>query len=703
MDTTAQNLSEPWDPSVSFREFLKEELAPYPGRAALVARMVICATLVMLLTMTFRIPYGMHGAVFTLIISRESPRATLKHVRTAVIAFAFSAIYIFIGALFSLDDPTLRLLWIIGTLFIAFYAISAMTNYVAATGFGILIAITISLWDMHVPAELKVENTLWAFAQTAMACAITLLVELVFSGFRRGDDLRRAIAERLASVGELLNFLAADQPVDNRTKKSLTRLALTGTSRLRQSLRVSAYSLTYREQLGSVVALVGRLVDVAANLTYLRIQSSDNDRKRLRALTQHIASLRDDLLSARIPPRIEFSGLAEVPLLREMEKTVALIPEVFASSDDFNANPALQSDDSPVRLFARDALSNSDHIKFGLKGCLAASLCYIIYTSLAWPGISTAVVTCILTALTTVGTSRQKQVLRVTGALVGGVVVGIGSQVFILPYLDSIGGFTLLFIAVTIVAAWIATSSPRLSYFGVQLALAFFVINLQEFKMQTSLTVARDRVIGILLGLFMMWLVFDQLWSAPAVEEMKKSFITSLRLLGQLSIVPLSKDIRVVIEQTSSLREKINNNLDKVRLFADAVLFEFGSSRQQDLALRRQIVRCQSEVRMLFLMEIAWLKYRLQLPGFELPEGLREAQLELDDEFARTLESMADRFEGGRSTRKAEFEKSFKRLERNIQTCYSKASSQQVTAQLQTFQSLCLRIGSLTMSLANEI
>jgi len=704
MASVAQNLPESSGPSVWFWEFLKEELAPYSGRAALVARMVICATLVMIITMTFRLPFGMHGAVFSLIISRESPRATLKHVRTTIIAFAFSAVYIFIGALFSLDDPTLRFLWIIGTLFVAFYAISAITDYVAATGFGILIAITISLWDMHVPAELKVENTLWAFAQTATACAITLLVELVFSGFRRGDDLRRAIAERLASVGELLNLLAADQPVDNKTKKSLTRLALTGTSRLRQTLRVSAYSLTYREQLGSVVALVGRLVDIAANLTYLRIQSSsDDDRNRFRALAQHIASLRDDLLSARIPPPIELSGSAEVPLLREMEKTVALIPDVFASSNDFSAKPTPQSEASPVRLFARDALSNSDHIKFGLKGCLAASLCYIIYTSLAWPGISTAVVTCILTALTTVGSSRQKQVLRVTGAIVGGVVAGIGSQVFILPYLDSIGGFTLLFIAVTIVGAWFATSSPRLSYFGVQFALAFFVINLQEFKMQTSLTVARDRVIGILLGLFMMWLVFDQLWSAPAVEEMKKSFITSLRLLGQLISVPLSKDIRVVIEQTSSLREKINTNLDKVRLLADAVLFEFGSSRQQDLALRRQIVRWQSQMRMLFLMETTWLKYRHQLPGFELPEGLREAQLEFDDEFARTLESIADRFEGRRSTRNAEFENCFKRLERNIQNCYSKASSQQVTAQLQTFQSLCLRIGTLTMSLANEI
>src|SRR5258705_4314358 len=349
MATTAQNLSEPWDPSVWFGEFLKEELESYQGRAAVVAQMVICATLVMLLTMTFRLPYGMHSAVFTLTISRESPRATMKAVRMIVIAFAFSAVYIFIGAMFSLDDPALRLLWIIGSLFIAFFAISAMTNYVAATGFGILIAITITLWDMHVPAELKVENTLWAFAQTAMACAITLLVELVFSGFRRGDDLRRSIAERLASVGELLNLLAADQPLDNRTRKSLTRLALSWTSRLRQILRASAYALDYREQLGAVVSLVGRLVDIAANLTYFTIQSSDNDRKRLRALARHITNLSTDLLSARIPPPIEFSGSAEVPLLREMEKTVALIPDIFASSNDFSAKPTLQADDSPVR------------------------------------------------------------------------------------------------------------------------------------------------------------------------------------------------------------------------------------------------------------------------------------------------------------------------------------------------------------------
>src|SRR5882724_10895016 len=258
MATTAQNLSEPWDPLVSFREFLKEELSPYPGRAALVARMVICATLVMILTMTFRIPYGMHGAVFTLIISRESPRATMRAVRTIVIMFAFSAVYILVGAMFSLGDPMLRLLWIIGTLFVIFYALSAMTDYVAATGFGMLIAITISLWDTHVPVELKVENTLWAFLQTAMACAITLLVELVFAGVRAGDDLVRSLGERLACVEELLSCHAAGRTVDEKTKKNTTRLAMTGTSRLRRMLQRSTYSQHYAEQLGAVVVLVGR-------------------------------------------------------------------------------------------------------------------------------------------------------------------------------------------------------------------------------------------------------------------------------------------------------------------------------------------------------------------------------------------------------------------------------------------------------------
>jgi multidrug resistance protein MdtO len=179
---------------------------------------------------------------------------------------------------------------------------------------------------------------------------------------------------------------------------------------------------------------------------------------------------------------------------------------------------------NPSRLFVSDALSNPEHVKFALKGCLAAAFCYIIYNSIDWPGISTAVTTCVLTALSTIGGSHQKPMLRFAGAIVGGFLLGVGSQIFILPYVDSIAGFTVLFVLVTGVASWIATSSPRLSHFGLQIAVAFYLINLQEFARQTSLSVARDRVVGILLGLLMMWLVFDRLWGAPAAAaEMKRT------------------------------------------------------------------------------------------------------------------------------------------------------------------------------------
>jgi hypothetical protein len=58
---------------------------------------------------------------------------------------------------------------------------------------------------------------------------------------------------------------------------------------------------------------------------------------------------------------------------------------------------------------------------------------------------------------------------------------GWAPQIFILPYLDSIAGFTVLFVLVTALASWFMTSSPRVSYFGLQIALVRGVVSLPEF------------------------------------------------------------------------------------------------------------------------------------------------------------------------------------------------------------------------------
>lgn len=222
-------------------------------------------------------------------------------------------------------------------------------------------------------------------------------------------------------------------------------------------------------------------------------------------------------------------------------------------------------------------------------------------------------------------------------------MLGIGAQVFILPYIDSMAGFTVLFILVASTAAWIAASSPRLSYLGGQVAFAFFLVNLSEFRIQTSLAVARDRVVGILFGLLMMWLIFDRLWSVPAAIAMKEAFLANLRLLAQLAREPVSNDLGTTLERSYSLRETINAQFDKVRSFADGVLFEFGPSRGKNLELRSYIRQWQPQLRTLFVMRIASLKYRLNLPGFQLPEAVRLRHQQYDEHSARMLEEMAAR------------------------------------------------------------
>ena len=624
--------------------WLRDELKPYPGRLHLVVRMVIAATLVMIICMTYRIPFGFQGAVYPLLISRESRRDTLHSAATMLCVTGIGATYLLASAWLVINESLLHFLWIVGSLFLAFYAISALTSYIAAVIFAVMISIGVPLWDRHVSAETNVEDTLWLCLATLIGVLITAGVELAFVRTRPGDEVVLLITERLSTIEDLLTGYAEGRPADGATEQKIIQLEMLGTSMLRRILRRSDHSAQYSTEMGGVASLVGRLVDLAAALTQLGPQPSADDRRRFRNLASTVANIRNALTTHEVPAPVQFpmeEGSARaIALLGEMEHLVELIPQVLTGRSLHGHR--LSADDLPQpALLIRGGPANPEHFHFALKGCLAASSCYVIYNAIDWPGISTAVTTCLLTALTTVGASRQKQILRVAGAIVGGFVLAMGSQFFILPYLDSIGGFTVLFILVTVFASWFLTSSPRLSYFGLQVAVAFYYIHLEEFKIQTSLAVARDRVVGILLGLFLMWLVFDQLWGVRAAVEIRKSLISSLRLLAQLAREPLSNDLRMAIRRSMALRETINGSLDTVRALADGVLFEFGPSRHRDLELRKSIRRWQPELRALFVMRLAALKYRLQLPGFELPEGVRQVQQTFDDHSARMLEEMA--------------------------------------------------------------
>jgi len=97
------------------------------------------------------------------------------------------------------------------------------------------------------------------------------------------------------------------------------------------------------------------------------------------------------------------------------------------------------------------------------------------------------------------------------------------------------------------------------------------------------------------------------------------------------------------------------------------------------------------------------LKYRLQLPGFELPEAVRLAQQKFDDQSAKMLEGMADRLDGKPPRGDDKFEDSFEQLQQIVRSCCSEGPQELLTPNLQTFLALSRNTASLTMSLSKEI
>ena len=340
--------------------FLKEELAPYPGRAAAVGRTVLACVATMLMVMIFKLPNGFLAVFYALVLSREDTRSTVRNGLAIIVGNLLGLVVAIAGIILFLDYPLIHFLFVIGTFFLAFFLTRTLSNYGGAFGFGIILVAATSvniIWALPNPLRPDVGITLWTSFGMMLGTLATLLADWTFSPRSTPDD-----------------------------------------------------------------------------------------------------------------------------------------------------SPSLPSQG----LFVADAFSNLSYQAFALRGCLAATICYVTWSALGWPGLGVCTVTCLIAAPpTTPGSSRQRLTTRLLGLLVGGVICGIGSQIFILPYADSIVGFTVPFAIVSAAAAWVAASGPRLAYFGRQMALAYYLTIFQGWGPGTSLVTSRDRLMGILLGLLAMWLVFD--------------------------------------------------------------------------------------------------------------------------------------------------------------------------------------------------
>lgn len=596
-----------------FPDFLRKELAPFPGRGAIVARMVIAASITAILIVTFRIPGGAIGVLSAFLLSRESLQSTAQSSLALGSAFLLGGLFIPIGSRFFASIPITHFLWEAISLFIIFFLLRTLTNYLVAINIGAIATAMFAIWYLPGPGEKNVELSLWQVLAALIGAVVTLAVEVVFHAIHHGDELVIGMDVRLQQIETLMEDYAANRPVSPETSRMLAQYAVVGVGALRRELARRNQEAIQRMRTSALVSLTGRAIDFAAALSSTLSDPTLQEQQRAAQLARRIADIRRCLQTNEAPSRSETPvGTAGTPLFTELEAVVSLMPSAFVSESSIDPRlEVLEAAPSSKRIFVPDAFSNPEHLPFVLAGTFAAMICYVLYVSLDWPGISTSVTTCVFTALSNVGTSRQKQVLRIAGAVLGGFVFGIGSQIFILPNIDSITGFIVLFAVVTAIAAWVSTSSSRLSYAGLQIALAFYLITLSEFRIQTSLTIARDRAIGVLLGTFMMWLVFERLYSRPAGDEMVRIFISNLRLLAELvNASPAGTDTEAIVKIRRQ-RDQVYRYFNDVNAQADAVPFETGPARAADMAARDRIRRWQASLRTFYLLEAPLIQFRV--------------------------------------------------------------------------------------------
>jgi multidrug resistance protein MdtO len=500
-------------------EVLALELASREGRWAAVARIATGSAITVVIAMVFQIPQPTYMAYIVFLISKDEKNATVTAALGASVAVTLAILLTLGLEIIDTSEPALRLPLMAMATFSAMFTARTFAlgpiSYLA----GFIIVLLQSVVDDVPSPETLTRLTLWTWVVVCVPIAVTVIVNLLF-GQGAAAFMDRSVRKVLK---EWETSLANGDYRDSLPEWRAQLLPL---------LEIAQHSTQKGARAGRLtVPVIRALLDALVIFEALPDDLPDDLREdlasRLRACRQAIES--DSALPSvgasnqQVPAVIAVRG-ALSGLLSAISRPVTL-PE------------KTEAHHPPRRLFVADAFSNAAHWQFALKTTMAVMISYAIYTLLAWPGMRTAIVTCFFVALSSLGETVHKLLLRLSGAVIGGLIAGL-CIVFVLPHLTDIAQLCLLIFAVSLGAAWVATSSELLSYAGMQIAFAFFLGILQGYAPATDLTVLRDRVAGILLGNIVITIVFSSFWPQSARSGIRTALAEALRAIGDVIRAP---------------------------------------------------------------------------------------------------------------------------------------------------------------------
>jgi len=688
-----------------FVEFLRRELAPTPGRWQATLRITLACLACTIPIMAFHLKQPIMLIIGMFMVTREDISTTLLGTILASVAAILTCGLLLLYYMCALDLVWLRVLSVPVLIMLGLLLIRVGNPSIIGLGVAICVGFGITIPDTVSNIETLNRTPFhycWAWI---LGLSVNLAVQLLLNPETSQSVLLRGLTARLDAVETLLRRLAVGEPVDPR-HSSLAPFALAGVVEplrlLNVARAVEPWLKRYAAELRAQFIVVDRLVTAAAVLEAQGVPSANEAiRQRLRNLADACARWRTAIKNHE-PPEISRAPTAAaaaitdeeaLPSLVEMERAAELMPFTFPGRElpkELKQAP----DQDKGGYLAPDAFTNPEPIHFAIKGGLAAFICYLIYTLFAYPAIYTSVITCILCSLSTVGASVQKGMLRFAGAVVGGAL-GLISLMYVFPHIDSLGGFWFPFGSVMALAAYVNFGSPRISYCGIQICLAFCKCVMQTYGTYTELRVARDRLIGIALGLLVFGFINSRLWPVTAMEAMRAKLASALRTLAQLAGLPDEADHAPQLTEAYALRLKVYQDFGAVGELLESSKFEPGASRRD----RLEAIRHQAQA--LFLRQLAIIQHRPDLRPSSVPEPIRAASAKFRATVADLLMSVSDRVEAKPEHPTPDLPSALAELEQTVATHIGFVTDANIAAQIRARLALYQEAAPIAAKLAN--
>jgi multidrug resistance protein MdtO len=655
-------------------------MAPVPGRMAGSLRFALISALATLLLLILQVPAGFIApSMFMLFLaSHETPRLCLRDLLTMLsgAALGTTVALVLMGA--TGDHPVARVVGLAVCTFLAafFFRTSVIPAFPMA--FGCLTYMVISLWEYQIRAEKILHLSLWPMGTLGTVAFSAMVVETLFNRSDPLVALRREIKARGAALGRLFQLYATQAEAEWIEKQSaiVRRYAVTGGGQLHVLLeRVSkdkASEAAESGRLRAITAALDRLLILGAAFA-VHNDFATVDLARVERIGRAIMAA----VEGRLAEVQNILGDSQTAGHEELDRIEQTLHNLVAPTEA-TAEPTTEAQDgasggswrdSLKRLLVPDAFTNDNHFIYALKLSLCATICYVIYNGLGWPGISTAFFTVYFTGLSTTGTSNRKLLIRVIGSTIGGMILGIGCLVFVFPNLEGVQGFLLVIAAISFLGAWCA-ASPYFGYIGLQIVFAFNLLAFERLRAPDQMTPARDRLLGIALGFLVMFLIFHQVRPERTVDTMRRLLARLLRAQAELVRLFAVEPDAAASVKIAEIRKQIAAMVVNLPNFAHAVKFEFPPDRAADMRLSNEILNAVTTTGDLLFCVRTWPQ---QAEEDQDTGRLREVRDSIENGLrglARLLEEGPEAREQGPRTIEAASEE---QLRRETPICVAKA------------------------------